>query len=159
MPLAPLTRLPSAALALLREGTRLLLRRPVVGVVAAARVPNGRWLLVRRADTGGWSLPGGTVEWGETILEALPRELFEETGARLRSIERTVGVFSRPDRDPRFHAVTVVVRCEVEMPVQPPSNPLEILDVGFFEESALPPLDMGTGDMLDAARAGDFVLE
>lgn len=158
MALAPLARLPGAALAILREGTRLLLRRPVCGVIAAARVADGRWLLVRRADTGGWTLPGGTIEWGETIREALPRELFEEAGVRLKRIERVVGVFSKPDRDPRFHAITVVVLCEVEMPERPPSNPLEILEVGLFEDTAVPPLDMGTGDMLVAARRSDDVV-
>lgn len=160
MSFAPLAVLPSSALALLREATRLLLRRPVVGVVAAARAPDGRWVLVRRADTGGWSLPGGTVEWGETIREALRRELFEEAGVELRSIVRTVGVFSRPDRDPRFHAVTVVVSCEVDMPTAPPINPLEIREVALFDDSAVPSLDMGTGDMLAAARGpGPVVLE
>ncbi len=160
MSFAPLAILPSSALAILREATRLLLRRPVVGVVAAARAPDGRWVLVRRADTGGWSLPGGTVEWGETVREALRRELFEEAGVELRSIVRTVGVFSRPDRDPRFHAVTVVTLCEVEMPTAPPVNPLEIREVALFDDDAVPALDMGTGDMLDAARSmGAVVLE
>jgi len=160
MPFAPLAILPSSALAILREATRLLLRRPVVGVVAVARTPSGRWLLVRRADTGGWSLPGGTVEWGETVQQALRREVLEEAGARLRTIVRTVGVFSRPDRDPRFHAVTVAVLCEVDEPTAPPINPLEIREVASFDDDAVPPLDMGTGDMLDAAqREAPFVFE
>jgi len=111
MRLAPLLRLPPAALGILREVGRHLLRRPVVGFALAARVPDGRWLLIRRADTGTWALVGGTLEWGETLREAIPRELMEEAGARVRSIGRLVGVFSHPDRDIRFHAVTVVVAC------------------------------------------------
>jgi 8-oxo-dGTP diphosphatase len=155
MRLAPLARLPSAALGILREATRLILRRPVLGIVAAARVPDGRWVLIRRADFGTWALPGGTLEWGETISEALPRELLEEAGVELREMTGLVGIFSRPDRDPRFHGVTVVIRCEVEMPMQSPMNPLEIEEVGLFEDTALPPeLALGTGDMLAAARAG-----
>src|SRR4051812_47035756 len=155
MRLAPLARLPPAALGILREATRLILRRPVVGIAAAARVPDGRWVLIRRADLGMWALPGGTLEWGETIAEALPRELLEEAGVKVRAVNGLVGVFSRPDRDPRFHGVTIVVRCEVDMPSQKPMNFLEIEEVGLFEDSEIPaPMALGTDDMLAAARAG-----
>jgi 8-oxo-dGTP diphosphatase len=151
--LAPLTRLPPAVLGIVKEAARLILRRPVVGVGIVARVPDGRWLLIRRADTGEWAIPGGTLEWGETFRELIPRELREEAGAEVRSIGRLVGVFSRPNRDPRFHAVTVVVSCEVEMPTRPPQNFLEIEEVGIFGDADLPPnLCLGTGDMLRAAR-------
>jgi len=155
MRLAPLARLPPAALGILREAARLLLRRPVVGIAAAAQVPDGRWVLIRRADLGMWALPGGTLEWGETIQEALPRELLEEAGVRVRKVTGLVGVFSRPDRDVRFHGVTIVIRCEVEIPSQRPMNFLEIEEVGLFEDSELPlQLALGTGDMLEAARRG-----
>jgi 8-oxo-dGTP diphosphatase len=153
MRLAPLLRLPPAALGLMREVARHLLRRPVVGFAVAARVPDGRWVLIRRGDTGTWALAGGTLEWGETMREAIPRELLEEAGTALRSIGRLVGVFSRPDRDLRFHAVTVVVECEVDLPSRPPANMLEIEEVGLFTDAELPTeLAMGTGDMLAAAR-------
>jgi 8-oxo-dGTP diphosphatase len=138
-----------------REALRLILRRPVLGVVVAARVPDRRWVLVRRTDSGLWALPGGTLEWGETIRELIPREMREETGAEVLSIGRLVGVFSRPDRDPRFHGVTVVVECEVEMPSRAPMNFLEIAEVGLFGEDEMPAqMGMGTGDMLKAAREG-----
>jgi 8-oxo-dGTP diphosphatase len=138
---------------IVKEAARLILRRPVIGVAVAARVPDGRWLLVRRADTGQWALPGGTLEWGETFRELVPRELREEAGVEVRSIGRLVGVFSRPDRDPRFHGVTVVVCCDVDMPARPPQNFLEIEEVGLFTDAELPgELSMGTGDMLRAAR-------
>jgi 8-oxo-dGTP diphosphatase len=137
----------------LREVARHLLRRPVVGFAVAARVPDGRWLLIRRGDTGTWALVGGTLEWGETFRDAIPRELIEEAGASLRSIGRLVGVFAKPDRDLRFHAVTVAVMCEVDLPSRPPVNMLEIQEVGLFTDAELPgELAMGTGDMLAAAR-------
>ena len=155
MGLAPLLRLPPAALGILREVGRHLLRRPVVGFALAARVPDGRWLLIRRGDTGTWAPVGGTLEWGETLREAIPRELEEEGGAKLRSIGRLVGVFTRPDRDLRFHAVTVFIACEVDPPSRPPMNSLEITEVGLFNDAELPrDLAMGTGDMLAAARRG-----
>jgi len=151
--LAPLTRLPPAVLGIVREAARLILRRPVVGVAIAARVPDGRWVLIRRVDTGTWALPGGTLEWGETIRELIPRELMEEAGVKVREIGKLVGVYSRPDRDSRFHGVTIVVACQVEAPSQPPANFLEIEEVGLFADADLQPeLGMGTGDMLNAAR-------
>jgi 8-oxo-dGTP diphosphatase len=128
----------------------------VLGVAVAARVPDGRWLLVRRADTGHWALPGGTLEWGETLRELVPRELREEAGVEVRTIGRLVGVFSRPGRDPRFHGVTIVVCCDVDMPAHPPKNPLEISEVGLFADAELPThLSMDMDDMLRAARESD----
>jgi 8-oxo-dGTP diphosphatase len=152
MRLAPLAILPSGALTLLKEIGRHILRRPVVGIAAAARTPDGRWLLIRRADTGTWALPGGTLEWGETLRDALSRELSEEAGVDASEIVRLVGVYSRPDRDPRFHGVTIVVECTIEPPSRAASNPLEIREVALFEAGALPKtLAFGMEDMLTAA--------
>jgi 8-oxo-dGTP diphosphatase len=149
-------RIPKGVLAIVKEVARHLLRRPVVGVAAAARTPDGRWLLVRRADVAQWALPGGTLEWGETIRQTLVRELAEEAGIERCTVGRLVGVYSRPDRDPRFHGVTVVVECSIDPPSRAPENPLEITEVGLFHAYDLPgPLAMGMQDMLDAAVRGD----
>jgi 8-oxo-dGTP diphosphatase len=148
-------RIPSGLWVLVKEILRHLLRRPVVGIAAAARTPDGRWLLVRRADVGLWALPGGTLEWGETLAQTIERELAEEAGVARCEVKRLVGVFSRPDRDPRFHAVTVVVECEIDEPSRAPVNPLEIAEVALFPAHELPrPLAMGMSDMLDAAMRG-----
>ena len=149
------------AATLLHELSRHLLRRPVVGVAAAATTRDGRWVLIRRGDTGTWALPGGTLEWGETLPVGLAREMLEEAGVESMEIGRVVGVYSRPDRDPRFHAVTIVVRCVVDAPTKPPKNPLEIREVGLFEEADLPEtLAMGMSDMLrDARREGPATFE
>src|SRR5579863_823626 len=119
----PLAMLPKGALDIVKELARHLLRRPVVSVVAAAQSPDGRWLLIRRADVGEWALPGGTLEWGETLRATVVRELREEAGVEGCRVGRLVGVFSRPDRDPRFHAVTVVVECAIDAPPGRPANP------------------------------------
>ena len=151
-------RVARGAFVLLRDVAKHLLRRPVVSIVAAARTADGRWLLVRRADTGEWALPGGTLDWGDTLRQCVAREMLEEAGVERCEIGRLVGVFSRPDRDPRFHGVTVVVTCQISAPARPPVNPLEILDAKLFVAAELPAtLAMGMQDMLAAAieeRAG-----
>lgn len=150
--LAPLALLPKSVLGLGREVARHLLRRPVVGVAAAARTKDGRWVLIRRGDTGTWALPGGTLEWGETMRTALARELEEEAGIVEHRLRRVVGIYSRPDRDPRFHGVTILVECEVGEPVKPQLNSLEIREVGVFETAKLPrPLAMEMDDLVEAA--------
>ncbi len=55
---------------------------------------------------GQWALPGGFVEYGEKTEDAVLREVFEETGLRVK-IRSLLGVYSDPHRDPRGHTVTV----------------------------------------------------
>ena len=64
-------------------------------------------LIERKNPPRGLALPGGFVEVGETVEEAVVREIKEEVGLDFE-IERLLGVFSKPDRDPRFHVVSVV---------------------------------------------------
>ena len=127
-----LSWLPKSAYGLVHELTRHLLRRPVVGIAAVARTADGRLLLIRRADTGTWGLPGGTLEWGETLRVGLGRELDEEGGVTALAFERVLGAWSEPSRDPRFHAVTIGVACTIEPPTKPPKNPLEIREARLF---------------------------
>lgn len=137
-----------------KEAARHLLRRPVVGVAAAATGPDGRWLLIQR-PSGLWALPGGTLEWGEMLEQGLRRELDEEAGVVMLDSVGLVGVYSDPQSDSRFHAVTVVVRAQVGPPVKAPKNPVEIRGVSFFAERELPThLAHGMGIMLSDARAG-----
>ena len=58
-----------------------------------------------------WALPGGIVEYGETVESAAIREAKEETGLDIR-IEKLTGVYSDPDRDPRGHFVSVCFLCK-----------------------------------------------
>ena len=148
-------RIPRAAFGLLKEIARHFLRRPVVGIAALARSDDGRIVLIRRRDTGEWALPGGTLEWGETLRAAIERELFEEAGTRVKSLGRVLGVYSNPGRDERFHAVTIIVEASVEPPSSAPHNPLEIAEARLFEEHELPAnLAHGMTDMLVHARNG-----
>jgi 8-oxo-dGTP diphosphatase len=85
--------------------------RPVTPVLAADAILEpepGRVLLIRRKNPPhGWALPGGFVEVGESLEEAVRREILEETGL---VIAKTVQMhaYSAPGRDPRLPTVTVV---------------------------------------------------
>ena len=73
---------------------------PAAAVVApsvfvAARDTWGGLLLVRRRDSGGWELPGGRVEVGESVLDTAVRETVEESGVLVR-ITGVVGLFTDP---------------------------------------------------------------
>lgn len=66
-------------------------------------------VLIRRGSDpyeGMWALPGGFVEVGETVENAAVREAKEETNLDVE-LERLIGVYSDPDRDPRGHNVSV----------------------------------------------------
>lgn len=157
---APFAILPDRVLGIVKELTRHLLKRPVVGLCVVGRGDEGT-LLVRRGDTGTWALPGGTVEWGETLTTTMARELAEEAGVDDVRFRRVVGVYSRADRDPRFHAVTVVVEADVGPIVRAPKNTLEIREARFFAEAEVPlELAMTQRDFFDAAKAaGPVVFE
>lgn len=63
---------------------------------AAVRDADGRLLLVRRADTLNWELPGGKVEFGESSVQAAIREVLEESGVRIQ-VTSLSGVYTDPD--------------------------------------------------------------
>jgi 8-oxo-dGTP diphosphatase len=96
--------------------------RPVVGVGGVV-IENGRALLIRRGGEplkGQWSIPGGTLETGETLEEGTRREMEEETGLRVRVLE-LIEVFERIFRDqgsggsdsrPRYHFIILDYLCE-----------------------------------------------
>ncbi len=90
--------------------------RPVVGVGGVV-VRDGRALIIRRAHEprrGEWSIPGGTVELGERLIEAVRRELLEETGLHVE-VGPIVETFDRVHHDAdgrvRYHFVIVDYLC------------------------------------------------
>ena len=92
---------------------KLVFRRPLLAVTLIPILPDGRLVMVRRRDDGLWSLPGGLVDWGESVTDTARRELKEETGLQLLSVERTVGIFSNPTRDPRYHSIVLSLAVNV----------------------------------------------
>ncbi len=93
---------------------KLLLRRPLTGVTLIPLLTDGRIVLVKRRDTGEWGLPGGLIDWGETVESSAERELKEETGLNLLTIDRLIGVYSSPRRDPRMHSISISLAVTVE---------------------------------------------
>ena len=114
--------------------------RPAVGV-GAVLVHQGRVLLIRRGKEplrGRWVVPGGTVEVGETLEQALVREVQEETGLVVRPIE-VVAVFDRIERDGdavRYHYVIVDYRCRYVSGT--PQAASDAQDVAFVAREDLP---------------------
>jgi 8-oxo-dGTP diphosphatase len=121
----------------LRTAMRLLLRHPIPSVSVIPLLPDGRIVLFRRVDNDRWSLPGGIMDWGEDVPTAARRELEEETGLRVTTIRRLLGVYSSPQRDPRAHSVNVTVVAEVEGKPNI-EDPLEVSEIQAFRADALP---------------------
>jgi ADP-ribose pyrophosphatase YjhB (NUDIX family) len=100
-------------------------------------------LLMRRADNGLWGLPGGYLEPGESVCQAVAREVAEETGV-LVEVERLVGVYSDPAHQViaypdgrRVHAVNLCFEARA-VGRGAPSTPGESLETGWFDFEALP---------------------
>jgi 8-oxo-dGTP diphosphatase len=80
-----------------------------VDIVIEQGAGSGRTIvLVRRKNPPhGWALPGGFVDYGETVEAAAAREAYEETGLKV-TLVRQLHTYSEPGRDPRGHTVAVV---------------------------------------------------
>ena len=122
------------------------LARPMtLGVRGVVLDGDGRLLLVRQTYARGWVLPGGGVEAGETMLEALAREVFEEGNVEVAGEPELHGLFFNRRASPRDHVAVFVVR---EARVLGPRAPdREIAAAEFFALDALP------DDATDATRA------
>jgi mutator protein MutT len=117
--------------------------------VGGVVIENGQALLIRRGGEplkGHWSIPGGTLELGESLEEAARRELEEETGLRVRVLE-LIEVFERIFHDeghkeganeqrPRYHFVILDYLCErLDGEARPGSD---VTDIAWAREEDLP---------------------
>jgi 8-oxo-dGTP diphosphatase len=79
---------------------------PLLTVDIIIRYKGGIVLIERKNPPFGWALPGGFVDVGESVEEAAVREAKEETSLNV-TLREQFHAYSKPDRDPRFHTVTV----------------------------------------------------
>ncbi len=70
-------------------------------------------LIKRKNPPHGWAIPGGFVDYGESLEEAAVREAEEETGLKVKLICQFY-TYSEPNRDPRFHTITTVYVASAE---------------------------------------------
>ena len=120
-----------------------LRRGMTLGSQGAVIDADGRILLVRHSYRPGWFFPGGGVEWGERLEEALARELEEEVGVSLTSPPVLHGVFSNNANFPGDHIALYVVRDWTREGAYRQVS--EIAETGMFAISDLPDqIDPGT---------------
>ncbi|MGZ4862995.1 MAG: NUDIX domain-containing protein [Halobacteriota archaeon] len=121
--------------------------------VDAVIVKDGEIVLIKRKGEpfrGQYALPGGFVEYGETVEAALRREVLEETGLAVE-VRSLVGVYSDPRRDPRGHVVSVafaavIVRGEL-------AGGSDAAEAMFWDIRKLPPLAFDHAQIIqDALR-------
>jgi 8-oxo-dGTP diphosphatase len=106
-------------------------------------------VLVKRRNqpyAGMWALPGGFVEYGETVEDAVKREILEETGLKVE-IEKLAGIYSDPKRDPRGHTVSVVFLCKKTGGSLKADS--DAADVGVFPLAKLPHLAFDHRKIID----------
>jgi 8-oxo-dGTP diphosphatase len=82
-------------------------RNPLLTVDIIIECQGGIVLIERRNPPLGWALPGGFVDYGESLEAAAVREAAEETSLEVRLLEQ-MHTYSDPDRDPRHHTVSTV---------------------------------------------------
>ncbi|MEF9438334.1 MAG: NUDIX hydrolase, partial [Candidatus Mariimomonas ferrooxydans] len=82
-------------------------RNPFCTVDVIIEIGHGIILIKRKNPPSGWAIPGGFVDYGESLEDAVIREAKEETGLDIRLI-RQFHTYSDPKRDPRHHTVTTI---------------------------------------------------
>lgn len=96
----------------------------------------GRVLLVRHTYSPGWILPGGGVEFSESLESSLARELDEEAGVAMDAPPELIGIYDNREIFPGDHVAIYAVRRWHRTRVPEPN--IEIAETGFFDPDALP---------------------
>ena len=121
-------------------------------------------LLTQRMDNGRWCLPGGHMESGESAAEACEREVWEETGLKVRAT-RLLGVYSNPDQLVIYKdgnkAFFVVLNFEAEVLEGTLGLSNETTAYGYFTLKEMEAMQMHGQHKLrveDAMRGGETVM-
>lgn len=121
-----------------------LIRGQTLGVQGMVIRSGTEVLLVRQSYAPGWQFPGGGVERSEHLVDALERELLEETGIAIHGEPRLHGIFSNIREFKGDRIVVYIV--EHWRQITEPRSKLEILEQRFFSINSLP------SDLTDGAR-------
>jgi ADP-ribose pyrophosphatase YjhB (NUDIX family) len=110
--------------------------------VRAVVARSGKLLLMREAQDGRWSLPGGWADLGEPPSQVAEREVLEETGYVVRAVKLLAVWDNTKHQHPAsvWHTYKLFLRCELEGGA--PHYGHETLDSGFFGADELPPLSL-----------------
>jgi len=114
-------------------------------------INDSKILLVKRKNDpfkGKWSLPGGFVEYGETVENAVIRETKEETNLSVK-VKELLGVYSSPNRDPRGHTITIAFISGIVSGEAKGGDDAD--DAKFFELKKLPELSFDHNEIIEDA--------
>jgi ADP-ribose pyrophosphatase YjhB (NUDIX family) len=109
-------------------------RNPFPTVDIIIEVEGGIVLIQRRNSPYGWAIPGGFVDYGETLEAAAVREAKEETNLDVDLVLQ-LGAYSDPDRDPRQHTISFVYVARAK---GTPRASDDASDVGVFDMASRP---------------------
>lgn len=112
-----------------------LRRGLTLGVRGVVRDDRGRVLLIRHSYLPGWSFPGGGVERGETVEEALARELIEEAAVELTARPLLYGIYSNHEQFAGDHIALFLVSSFEQRQWRPTG---EVIAAGYFAPGELP---------------------
>lgn len=108
-------------------------------------------LVKRGKEPFGYALPGGFVEYGESVETAAVREAMEETSLAVELIG-LLGIYSAPDRDPRRHTMSTVFVARTDHPEALCAGD-DAAAAAFYPLEALPPLVFDHARIMDHVRA------
>ncbi len=109
-------------------------RNPFPTVDIIIEIQDGVLLIERRNPPHGWALPGGFVDYGESLEAAAIREAREETGLEVSNL-RLLGCYSDPGRDDRMHTISTVYVADAS---GQPQAADDAVSLAVFPLSALP---------------------
>jgi len=109
-------------------------RHPLPTVDIIILVKGAIVLIKRKNPPFGWALPGGFVDYGESLEAAAVREAKEETSLYIELVSQ-MGAYSDPKRDPRFHTITYVFLARAD---GEPKAADDARDIGIFDRASIP---------------------
>ncbi len=109
-------------------------RNPFLTVDAIIEIEGGIILIKRKNPPHGWAIPGGFVDYGETVESAVIREAKEETCLDINNVSQ-FHTYSDPDRDKRHHTVSVIFTATAS---GTPVAADDAKEIGIFTRNTLP---------------------